>query len=189
MTAQIADAVQYLGRRCSIAGIAGQGLFDPRDHGLQPTMMHTACYRGFHVLYEVAENQLRIHDLTIRILQDDAPALFGKTPELRDHNLEYRDLAGLVPFTGGLLLGDQFIRRLYVHMGFHPAWKYEFVHELVFDNGAVIAAHDRSEQMQAMRERIARGEKTPDHAQTDSLEEWVKRTFELDYRRSVPPDS
>jgi hypothetical protein len=31
----------------------------------------------------------------------------------------YRDLRQLIEFTGGLLLADDFIRELYVHMGFH----------------------------------------------------------------------
>ncbi len=30
----------------------------------------------------------------------------------------------LVPFTGALLLGERFITSTYVHMGFHPAWKF-----------------------------------------------------------------
>lgn len=53
----------------------------------------------------------------------------------------------VIPFSSGLLLGDGFIRELYVHMGFHPAWKFERVVELIFEGGQLTRSHDRSEQL------------------------------------------
>jgi hypothetical protein len=64
----------------------------------------------------------------------------------------YHDLGLPLPFTGGLLLGDGFIRELYEHMGFHPAWKFRKVIELIFADGILTAAHDRSAEMAKIRE-------------------------------------
>lgn len=48
-------------------------------------------------------------------------------------NNRYENLDHPLTYTGGLLLAAGFIRELYVHMGFHPAWKYEKVVERAFD--------------------------------------------------------
>jgi hypothetical protein len=52
-----------------------------------------------------------------------------------------------VPFSGGLLLGQGFIRTTYVHMGFHPAWKFEKVAELLLEHGGVTSTLDRSAEL------------------------------------------
>ncbi len=63
----------------------------------------------------------------------------------------YHDVGLPLPFTGGLLLGNGFIRELYEHMGFHPAWKFRKVIELVFADGILTATHDRSYDMARVR--------------------------------------
>ena len=45
-------------------------------------------------------------------------------------NNQYADVNYPIAYTGGLLLARGFIQKLYEHMGFHPAWKYEQVIEL-----------------------------------------------------------
>lgn len=55
---------------------------------------------------------------------------------------EFKD----VPLSGGLLLGEGFIQELYVHMGFHPAWKYLHVIELIFEGGQL---HKRTQPERA----------------------------------------
>jgi len=61
-----------------------------------------------------------------------------------------------IDFTGEILAADQFIRELYVHMGFHPAWKYETVYELVISHGTILDTKDVSEQMAQLREQMTR---------------------------------
>ena len=71
-----------------------------------------------------------------------------------------------VSFSAGLLLGQGFIGSTYVRMGFHPAWKFGRVVELLLDNGRATGIVDRSDELAAVRQRIASGE-TPiqtDHA-------------------------
>ncbi len=91
----------------------------------------------------------------------------------------YRNCTDPVPFTGGILLADGFIQELYTHMGFHPAWKYREVHELIFDKGILTEAHDRSAKMAEHRVQQAGG-----RPQIKSPQEhlaWIADTFNLRY--------
>jgi hypothetical protein len=62
-----------------------------------------------------------------------------------------------VPITGGMLLGHGFISSTYVHMGFHPAWKFETVIELLLEGGVVTGTMDRSDEISVIRQRIEAG--------------------------------
>ena len=181
MTAQISDVVVYRSKPHSIAGINGARLFDPASHGIRPVMISTACWRGYHCTYEVAEDTLQLATVNIGLGPDDqaaaergeGPLLFGKSPKrytIRGHStnvrtgevktswessdFRYDNLRAVVPFSGGLLLGHDFIQELYVHMGFHPAWKFRQVHEVLFENGQVVKAADRSAEMAEFRAMV-----------------------------------
>jgi len=75
----------------------------------------------------------------------------------------------------------------YVHMGFHPAWKFQEVVELVADRGEVTATRDRSAELAAIRQRIQNGD-LPDPDGPRGGKRWIDRTFTLGYDRSIPPD-
>ena len=64
-----------------------------------------------------------------------------------EFNNHYKGLNFNLEYTGRVLLANEFIENLYEHMGFHPAWKYSTVIELVFDNGYLTAEYDCSERM------------------------------------------
>lgn len=101
------------------------------------------------------------------------------------HVWRYEGLALPVEFSGGLLVCDGFIQDLYVHMGYHPAWKYTKVLELYFDDGRLTAAIDRSADAARVREAVASGERSDPDAGYDTSG-WIERTFTLDYSRSLP---
>src|SRR5262249_28106356 len=136
------------------AGINGEGLFDPAEHGMKPVGISTACWRGFVCAYRVEDQALILDNLSVH-LAGSAPDLFGIRPNQFEAGVNYEDLSHKVPYTGGLLIAREFIKELYVHMGFHPAWKYREVHELVFENGTLIQQADRSDEMAELRHRIA----------------------------------
>ena len=97
------------------------------------------------------------------------PSIKGVKPkgqgEGRDwFNNHYLDLGYPLKYTGKLLLGVDFIPALYVHMGTQLSWKYEEVHELVFKEGVLVEAYDRSEQMVALRQENIRREAENDDA-------------------------
>lgn len=185
MTAQFPDTIVVGRRRLSIAGVQGEGLFDPHSLGLHPVASCTACWRGYVCHYTVKDAQLVLAELDLSLYDEDGPPISGVEPTrprdgLFDHVYKKLDLA--VAFTGGLLAGQGFIRELYVHMGFHPAWKYRTVLELVFDGGRLTEQHNVSRKMQDIRARMARRPLRP--GTTSGEEEigaWIESTFRLHY--------
>jgi hypothetical protein len=83
-----------------------------------------------------------------------------------------------------LLLARGFIDNLYVHMGFHSAWKYEAVVELVFDTGVLTGEFDRSRQMAELRREIT-GAKAADESgpimTRDDIAKFVEQSFDRKY--------
>lgn len=206
MTAQVPDIVNYRGQQYAIAGVHGVGLFKPEDHGLVAHAFSTACWRGFHCEYAVEGDDLLLEQLNIGLSEEDFAKgvhVFGHALEsytydatklvegawvpvtVDAHDKRARNLHQPVSFSGGLLLGGEFIREMYVHMGFHPAHKFRIVHELIFEEGQLQKAFDRSTEMAKFREAVAnesgRSEKRPSKQE---IEEWIKSTFSLDYARS-----
>lgn len=196
MTAQVPDYVVMDGVEYAIAGVSGGGLFDPFALGILPATIHTACWRGYVCWYGVEDERLVLSRLVLGrdSRQHGGPiepgtTLLGAATKVSDEST-FRgsfELTGLhepVRFTGGLLLGSGFVRSTYVHMGFHPAWRYESVVELLADEGRVTTRTDCSAEMAALRERIAAQDVAdPDGGKAD-LHEWIAGTFTLDYSRS-----
>jgi hypothetical protein len=105
----------------------------------------------------------------------------GEVRTIWSPDLKLDGLWEMVPFTGGLLLGADFIGELYVHMGFHPAWNFRTVHELVLETGQVVEQHNRSERMEELRSHLAIA---GDGLQSEAtLAEWIKQCFSLKYDR------
>ncbi len=74
----------------------------------------------------------------------------------------------------------------YVHMGFHPAWKYKRVVELVFDAGVLKQEFDRSERMAEIREMVSKSLKKESSSETppeEEIKKFVERAFDRSYRR------
>lgn len=190
MTAQINDRVFHCGRRYSLAGMNGEGLFDPSDYGLKPESCLSACWRGYHVDYEVRDSTLLLTSVTIGLSLPDkllasrgqlpfAPGVIMGKPKFGLGTIE--GLSSSVPYTGGLLIADNFIRELYVHMGFHPAWKFQDVRELIFEHGRLLEDHDRSSAMAALRERLAAEPLRPDIERSREVGSWIERCFSRNY--------
>ena len=200
MTAQALDTVRWRGRTWALVGEDGAGLFDPNAFGIAPVALHTAAWRGFICTYAVADDALRLERLEIGLDQaaqvraeaGDPPLIGGVAPARHGmgHAWLYDGLALPVPFTGGLRLGDGFIRELYVHMGFAPAWKFEEVHELRFDAGRLVSAVDQSAEMRAMREQLAvQPMRPPPSSGLDRVTDWIRGTFDRRYGTSRRRDS
>ena len=195
MTAQISDTFRYRKKARSLAGLNGSGLFDPAQYGITPVMISTACWRGFNCTYEVQDGGLFLTQVHLGLSEEDqakaargdGPKLFGKIPKQhmvrrRPRDFMVDDIREPVPFTGGLLLGDDFIMDLYVHMGFHPAYKFRVVHELLFDSGRLTEENDRSARMAEYREIIAsKPQELGNEASRAEIEQWVEQCFNFDY--------
>jgi len=207
MTAQISDSLFYRDERYSIAGLNGDGLFDPAHIGLKTRMISTACRRGFVCDYSLRDRRLILTRLTVgfrpedlqRAERGDGPVLFGLTPK-RDEckcwdccteedstywsDFYYDGLSIPLKYTGGVLIGADFIDEMYIHMGFHPAYKYSRVHELLFESGQLVKASDLTSEMAKFREDIANRPLQPtDPTNKREIMEWIDRAFSLKYTR------
>ena len=183
MTAQINDTLTYAGDEWSLAGVNGGPLFEPTAFGLEATATSSICWRGFTCRYELRDGQLLLQDVSIG-LAVPAPRLLGREPELAGEQSAftafYREMEAPVPFTGGLLLARGFLRQHYVHMGFHPAWKYEEVVEAELEAGRVLRFLDCSSAMAEVRGRLA-GKEAPDSANRQEIRLWIERAFSRRY--------
>jgi hypothetical protein len=194
MTAQAMDLVRWRDRTWSLVGIDGTGLFDPRDLGIEPRMLHTAAWRGYICTYGVADDALRLERLEIGFDQaTQERAVAGNPPLIGRASAQQQgsgsawlyDGADLpVAFSGGLRIGHGFIRELYVHMGFAPAWKFEEVHELRFEAGRLVSSRDESAEMRRRREEAMKGELAPPRTSgVERITDWIRSTFDRSYRR------
>ena len=156
MTAKTSERVRLEDQEFALAGVDGRGLFDPRDHGIVTHSITSACGRGFVSTYEVSEDRLWLIHLRIGFHGREAPVVFGVKPEREEGELSYYGygLKRPVDFTGGFLLGRDFVREMYVHMGFHRAYTYRIVKEILFEEGRVLERIDRSDEMAETRKAL-----------------------------------
>lgn len=184
MTAQVSDSVKYEDRRYSLAGQRGSGLFDPAARGLSPKPASTANWRGFCCEYAVVAGRLELATLRINV-KERAP-IFGVEPGgPGPGGLLYKNLRAPMAFTGGLLIGHEFIHELYVHGGFHPAYKYRVVYELIFEGGRLVRASDQSAAMVKVRE-LLKGklfERGPGPS-SEEIAAWIERAASSAHGRS-----
>ncbi|PWT86241.1 MAG: hypothetical protein C5B58_01735 [Acidobacteria bacterium] len=199
MTAQIDDGFFYQGKQYSLAGISEGDVFDVSILDIKPSATCTACWRGYQAVFAVAKSRLVLDSLhvTLRrpgqeknryervigpVINGIAPA--GPRSEHDWFNNNYERLAFHLEYSGGLLLADGFIQDLYVHMGFHPAWKYKTVIELVFDGGVLKQEFDRSERMAEIREMFITSQSeaaTNERPTKEEIKQFVERAFDRSY--------
>jgi hypothetical protein len=190
VTAQASDSVTYAGEVYQLAGWTGEGLFDPLAYGLDLIPTTTANWRGFVAHYAVVGDRFLLTSLTDvgiqgaideESMRELAPDIDGRRATWKPR-VVYENMDLPIPFTGKLLIGRDFLRDLYVHMGFHPAWKFEHVMELVLADGILQAAEDISEQVAQSRREILEGTRQ-DPDGPPGGPGWIARTFRLGYRR------
>jgi hypothetical protein len=191
MTAQFNDQFHYHDKDFAIAGISAGELFNPADFGLFPIPASTACWRGYVAVFAISESHLVLDTLSVNLEKEQGPAINGILPSgptrgLRLFNNVYTGLKYRIPYTGGLLLGHDFISELYVHMGFHPAWKYKEVFELTFENGRLVGELDRSDWAAQERQDFLALIRVDDPNRMPTKKEisdFVERAFDRSYKK------
>ena len=185
MTAQMPDSFLLQDKKYSIAGVNGVGLYVPQEHNLEPLPRITSCWRGYVCTYKSPEDKLVLDTLQVN-LGRAGPPIEGVEPVFSNSCLfdnTYKEMDLPVNFTGGLLVADGFVHDLYVHMGFHPAWKYETVFELVVSQGRVLETSDVSREMSELRTKLKRQPLEPGQdASSQDVSEWIASTFRRSYR-------
>jgi hypothetical protein len=183
MTAQIPDTFVLDGKVYALVGQRGSTLFEPGEHGVDVRPMHTACRRGYIATYSITD-AVRLVEVELQMAEPDrGRTLFGVRPKkYKDGRATYRKLEQVVEFSGGLLLGDDLVQELAVHMGFQRPYKWRVVHEVIVERGHVVERHDRSDAMAAIREKLAGRPLSPGRGSSDAeIEAWIKDSFRLDY--------
>jgi hypothetical protein len=160
MTAQINDTVVFNEQAYGLTEIEGSGLFDPKEHGFEPAGFSSACWRGFVCGYEVVDQRLVLARLSMGLSGSDSEKSLLEDVFGKNCSIEVSDWVGTsitnfclpIPFAGTMLIGRDFIDELYVHMGFHPAYKYKEVWKLEFDDGRMVRSDDISQSMKKYRQ-------------------------------------
>jgi hypothetical protein len=200
MTTQALDSVNYCDEEYAIAGMAGVGLFRPEDHGLVAHPYSSAHGRGYYCEYSVDRGNLFLKQFNIGLSAEDSVNgvhVFGHA--LEPYASGYRQLArgttgpvinfarGMqqpVLLSGGLLLGAESSLEQTNHMGFHPAGRFRVIHELIFEQGQLRKASDRTSAWASFRESIASpSEYWRSEKRREMIEVQFKSIFSLDYMR------
>lgn len=194
MTAQIDDVLTYRGQDFALVEIEYEPLFEPQQYHLTPHSMSSACWRGFYCVYHIVDGCLQINRLCIgcanmeriKVKYGRGTSLCGVYPvyDERESCLRYEYLALPIAYTGSLIIADEFIQELYVHIGFHPAWKYHTVYELVFRDGVLVEEINRSDEMVAIRARLSQQLISPiGPVWSQDFADWIEQTFGRRYHR------
>ncbi len=174
MTAQITDKFIFNGDKYSLIGMRGGDLASPEQFGMEPEMLSTACYRGFYATYEIKERTLFLRELTLREKNGNYLPIRGIEPELEEYQATYHDLKVMIPYTGKLRLAKDFIRELYIHMGFQKATAFKTVLDITLKDGRVIEIKDRSREIEQKRGAFKK------HYESGNPFETIEEAFSLD---------
>ena len=188
MTAQFPHTIAHGTGLWDIVGLSAGDLFHPSELGLEPVYgRNTACWDGYLPSYEVRNGILELQDLRIYV-QGEPPVVAGVTPRRLPptgmFDAHYEGLHYRINYTGGILGGAGFIQELYVHMGYHPAWKYSRVVELLFNAGELTQAHDRSRAIAEHRAHVlstTSRDALHGMAPDTRLDAWIEQAFSLTY--------
>lgn len=194
MTTQMTDGITYEGESFQICGCNGPEFFDPKEHGLNPKAPSTACYRGWVGEYIVTDRLLLrdlyvFHDagLPVKNKTANGPVIGGVAPTKPESwggfNCFYKDLNFSTSFSGGLLIASGFVRELAVNMGYHPFLKYTRVIELLFEDGKLLEASDKSSVAQEIREKhlVPGFLNRPSLSDDQAVMKWIEDSFSLRY--------
>jgi hypothetical protein len=173
MTAQVSDRVFSKGDEYSIIGITGE-LVSPEQFSMTSKMISTACYRGFFATYEITEECLYLREFTLKAKDGNYRPIEGINPVKTGFERTYQNLSVVVPFTGRIKLGRDFVQKLHVNMGFQKATAYKTVLELTLKEGRVIEFKDRSQEINRKRGAFK------EHYESGDIGQRIAEAFSLD---------
>lgn len=161
MTIQRSDYVLFKGKKYSICGVTGEGLFDPRNFDIPTFWVQSCCGKGFYCLYSIEEEELRLVSFSagynglerIKIKYGKGKEFLGQKPVIKDDSYaHYENLPGFrVNFTGSLLIGDDYIEDLPWREGVQP-FHFKEVLELFIQNGKIQNIIDCSQKVSEIRD-------------------------------------
>ena len=184
-TAQIPDEFIYNGEPFSLVGLKGNGLPTPEDFGIKPYSICTACWRGYVMKYSFTNDRLILDGMLVNT--KNPPKINGVEPQTgKDTGNSlfeycYKNLDLKTEFTGNVLLAKDFIQQMYVHMGFQRSMAFKTVVEIQVEKGNIIGIGDLSKKMEEERKEDVYKGAQPRTNSDKNIENWVNKTFSLDY--------
>ena len=151
MTAQISDSCVYKNKRYEIIGIEGGEIFSPSLFNMVPQMIHTACRRGHISIFEFRKDLLYLQQLSIREKEGYYPVISGVKADITEYLANYENLNMPLSFTGKLRFAKDFVKDLYIHMGFQKASAFKKVFDFTLNKGLITEVLDRSEEAAKIR--------------------------------------
>ena len=195
MTAQTSNQVILNEEKFNLIGFTDEGLIKPQDFGIIPIGISSFCWRGYVTTYKIdSHSNFLLHELCVSVNSENKIEKINDIPFKRStlkskrkvFNQIYEELNLPVEYSGYILIGKEFIQELYVHMGFHPAWKFKVVVELEIELGKVITIRDFSEKIMKYRMYLKEKNMNKRHEEFETdheKEEWIERTFDQKYKK------
>ena len=176
MTAQILNTFIFKDDEYGLIGLNGDKLIHPSQFGMDPVMLHTACYDGFYATYELTDSSLILRKMTLREQQNNYLAIEGNKPIIKDEIATYHDMSIVVPFTGKIRIAKDFIEALYVHMGYQKATAFETILDISLTKGKVLTINDRSEEVAEKRGQFK------NYYESECSKKVIEDAFSLDFK-------
>ena len=193
MTAQINDTFRYHNELYDIAAIQfPEDFFDIERLAITPEATNTACWRGYVAGFSLQQNKLVLHTLdtnnsngkaTPVAINDIMPEIVKPDGLVDDYKQfrkwYYRDINLVIPYSGSILITNEFIEERYVHMGFQSPLSYHQVIELTFTGGSFVKENDLSQTAAMLRETQQLESR---EEQLARLPVWICECFDLSYK-------
>ncbi|MCK5390176.1 MAG: hypothetical protein KAJ36_06785 [Candidatus Thorarchaeota archaeon] len=189
MTGQITNKFKYEGETYELVAYHGESLYAAEDFGITPQMASTACWRGYQTFYDCVDGELILDSLHVRT--EDKIAINGVVPRKNEElaedswaffNTIYENLSLKTKFTGSILLGKDFIREMYVHMGFQSPESFKTVIDIEVSDGNIIKITDVSARMEERRKHGLEKPSSPPTYEDKDVGDWIKDRFSQDYK-------
>lgn len=189
MSAQMGGTFKYRGIDYSVVAMSNPLVFDPKEYGITPTAVGSACWAGFWCEYNITEEGIYLDNLYIHSMNDYYPEIAGVSPWLNEKKGKYVEYMGhrlykginiKMPYTGKLLVGSELMPKYYIHMGYQRAWAYKVLTEFVFEDGVLLEVNDQSQVAAKIRERI-NADKEFEAKLNSNIDLFIEDSFSLDY--------
>ena len=119
-------------------------LFDPKEYGLYPEMISTACYKGFIVTFRLDDSQLVLDELCVYCGDNPYPAINGIEAVADTFGMHlYKNISLKLSYSGVITIGKNMGKR-FIGRAFIGPHAYEKTYELKFKNGELIDKKDTS---------------------------------------------
>lgn len=177
-TGQISDTFIFKGNKYSLIGKTDGDLAHPKQFGMNPVMIHTACHRGFYTTYELTDESLILRELILREKDGNYLPISGIKPdtEKKKNKATYTGLNIKVNFTGKIRLAKDFIDELYIHMGFQKPTAFKTVLDIALKEGHIVEIKDRSKEMEKKRGEFKQ------RFESGELKQSIEESFSLDMK-------